>query len=98
MDKLDTEILNEIQWKFPLIAKPFDEIAKKFKISSDEISNFFAISSNGLATNGNFHCISFKISVSSLSISVNIPDLWPQLKNVTSFLESINTIHGAPEC
>ena len=39
MDKLDTEILNEIQWKFPLIAKPFDEIAKKFEISSDELKN-----------------------------------------------------------
>jgi len=37
MDKLDTEILNEIQWTFPLVAKPFDEIAKKFKISSDEV-------------------------------------------------------------
>ena len=31
MDKLDTEILNEIQWTFPLVAKPFDEIAKKFE-------------------------------------------------------------------
>jgi len=39
MDKLDTEILNEIQWKFPLVAKPFDEIAKKFEISSDEVKS-----------------------------------------------------------
>ena len=39
MDKLDTEILNEIQWKFPLIVKPFDEIAKKFEISSDEVKD-----------------------------------------------------------
>jgi len=30
-------------------------------------------------------------------MSVNIPDLWSQLKNVTGFLESINTIHDAPE-
>ena len=37
MDKLDTEILNEIQWKFPLVSKPFDIIAKKFQISSDEV-------------------------------------------------------------
>jgi len=37
MDKLDTEILNEIQWTFPLVAKPFDEMAKKFGISSDEV-------------------------------------------------------------
>ena len=37
MDKLDTEILNEIQWKFPLVAKPFDEIARKFEISPDEV-------------------------------------------------------------
>ena len=39
MDKLDTEILNEIQWKFPLSSKPFDEIAKKFQISSDEVKD-----------------------------------------------------------
>jgi len=37
MDKLDTEILNEIQWTFPLVANPFDEIAKKFEISPDEV-------------------------------------------------------------
>ena len=37
MDKLDTEILNEIQWTFPLVAKPFDEMAKKFGISSDDV-------------------------------------------------------------
>jgi len=37
MDKLDTEILNEIQWTFPLVVKPFDEIAKKFEISPDEV-------------------------------------------------------------
>jgi len=37
MDKLDTEILNEIQWTFPLVSKPFDEIAKKFEISPDEV-------------------------------------------------------------
>ena len=39
MDKLDTEILNEIQWTFPLVAKPFDEIAKKFEISPDEVKH-----------------------------------------------------------
>jgi len=37
MDKLDTEILNEIQWTFPLCVKPFDEIAKIFEISPDEV-------------------------------------------------------------
>ena len=37
MDKLDTEILNEIQWEFPLVVNPFDEMAKKFRISSNEV-------------------------------------------------------------
>ena len=37
MDTLDTEILNVIQWKFPLVARPFDVIAKKFDITSDEV-------------------------------------------------------------
>ena len=39
MDKLDTEILNEIQWEFPLVVNPFDEMAKKFKISTNEVKD-----------------------------------------------------------
>ena len=39
MDKLDTEILNEIQWTFPLVVRPFDAIATKFSISPDEVKN-----------------------------------------------------------
>jgi DNA-binding Lrp family transcriptional regulator len=30
MDELDKEILNEIQWTFPLVVRPFDAIAEKF--------------------------------------------------------------------
>ena len=37
MDALDKEILNEIQWTFPLLPQPYEEIAKKFKISDDEM-------------------------------------------------------------
>src|SRR3972149_6130521 len=37
MDTLDKEILNEIQWTFPLIPQPYVEMAKKFKISEDEL-------------------------------------------------------------
>jgi len=37
MDKLDKEILNEIQWTFPLVPKPYTEMAKKFGISDEEM-------------------------------------------------------------
>lgn len=37
MDKLDKEILNEIQWTFPLIPKPYIQIAKKFELSNDQL-------------------------------------------------------------
>lgn len=37
MDALDKEILNEIQWTFPLVRQPYMEMAKKFKISEDEL-------------------------------------------------------------
>jgi len=37
MDHIDKEILNEIQWIFPLTAMPFHEIAKKFGLSPDTI-------------------------------------------------------------
>ena len=37
MDDLDKELLNEIQWSFPLVEKPFDALAKKFDIPSETI-------------------------------------------------------------
>ncbi len=43
MDKLDKELLNEIQWTFPLVTRPFDAIAKKFdstpKIIKEHLNN-----------------------------------------------------------
>ncbi|MCH7966811.1 MAG: Lrp/AsnC family transcriptional regulator [Thaumarchaeota archaeon] len=43
MDALDKELLNEIQWTFPLVTRPFDAIAKKFnttpKIIKDHLNN-----------------------------------------------------------
>ena len=39
VDNLDKEILNEIQWTFPLVNEPFVEIAKKFSISSEELKD-----------------------------------------------------------
>ena len=35
MDEYDKELLNEIQWTFPLVSRPFDAIAEKFNTSSD---------------------------------------------------------------
>ena len=37
MDNLDKEILNEIQWTFPLIPKPYSEMSKKFGISDKDL-------------------------------------------------------------
>ena len=37
MDNLDKEILNEIQWTFPLTTKPYAEMAKKFGLSDQEM-------------------------------------------------------------
>ncbi len=35
MDDLDKELLNEIQWTFPLVTRPFDAIAKKFNTTPE---------------------------------------------------------------
>jgi DNA-binding Lrp family transcriptional regulator len=37
MDDLDREILNEIQWTFPLVSQPFHEIAKKFDVTPETV-------------------------------------------------------------
>ena len=39
MDDLDREILNEIQWTFPLVSQPYHEIAKKFNVSAGASSD-----------------------------------------------------------
>ena len=36
LDNIDKQILNDIQWSFPLTDKPFLELAKKYYISEDE--------------------------------------------------------------
>jgi siroheme decarboxylase len=37
LDNLDKEILNEIQWTFPLTSQPYHEIAKKFDVSLETV-------------------------------------------------------------
>ena len=37
IDNLDKEILNEIQWTFPLVSQPYNEIAKKFGVSPEVV-------------------------------------------------------------
>ncbi|MBI5697679.1 MAG: Lrp/AsnC family transcriptional regulator, partial [Thaumarchaeota archaeon] len=37
MDALDKEILNEIQWSFPLVQEPYKELANRFHITPDEM-------------------------------------------------------------
>ncbi len=39
MDEVDREILNEIQWTFPLTERPYHAIAEKFGLSSDDVMN-----------------------------------------------------------
>ena len=37
LDALDREILNEIQWSFPLVVEPYKVLAEKFKVSTEEM-------------------------------------------------------------
>ena len=37
LDKKDKELLNEIQWSFPLMQRPFLEISKRHKLSEEEV-------------------------------------------------------------
>ncbi|MDX1596352.1 MAG: Lrp/AsnC family transcriptional regulator [Nitrosopumilaceae archaeon] len=39
LDDFDKDLLNEIQWSFPLVSKPYHELAKKFDVSTDEIKD-----------------------------------------------------------
>jgi len=49
LDTLDREILNEIQWSFPLVKEPYNELANRFKISPDEMKKrISALKSSGV--------------------------------------------------
>jgi siroheme decarboxylase len=37
IDSLDKQLLNEIQWQFPLVDRPFLEISKRYNISEEEV-------------------------------------------------------------
>ncbi len=37
LDAVDKDLLNEIQWSFPLVPMPYHELAKKFNISPEKI-------------------------------------------------------------
>jgi siroheme decarboxylase len=37
IDKVDKELLNEIQWSFPLAVRPFLEISNRYNLSEDEV-------------------------------------------------------------
>ncbi|MBS1267558.1 MAG: putative HTH-type transcriptional regulator [Nitrosopumilus sp.] len=37
LDEMDKDLLNEIQWRFPLVSMPFHELAKKFDTSPEKI-------------------------------------------------------------
>lgn len=37
IDSLDKQLLNEIQWQFPLVDRPFLEISKRYYVSEDEV-------------------------------------------------------------
>ncbi len=37
LDKTDKKLLNEIQWSFPLVQRPFLEISKRYELSEEEV-------------------------------------------------------------
>ena len=37
LDAIDKEILNDIQWSFPLVERPFLEMANKYQLNEEEV-------------------------------------------------------------
>jgi DNA-binding Lrp family transcriptional regulator len=46
LDAVDKRLLNEIQWVFPLVDRPYLEIAKKYDISEEEVMRRIAFMKN----------------------------------------------------
>ena len=39
LDVIDKQILNDIQWSFPLVQRPFLEMANKYHLTENEVLN-----------------------------------------------------------
>ena len=37
LDNIDKQILNDIQWTFPLVERPFLELAKEYHITEEQV-------------------------------------------------------------
>src|ERR671913_2473298 len=46
LDAVDKRLLNEIQWVFPLVDRPYLEIAKRYDISEEDIMHRIALMKN----------------------------------------------------
>ncbi|MDH5463251.1 MAG: Lrp/AsnC family transcriptional regulator [Nitrosopumilus sp.] len=83
MDESDKELLNEIQWTFPLVTRPFDIIAKKFNTPPEDIKNRL----NNLKETGVLRQLSAifdtrKLGYTSSLVAMEIED--DQLENVAN--------------
>ena len=46
LDAVDKKLLNEIQWVFPLVDRPYLEIAKRYDISEEDVMRRIAFLKN----------------------------------------------------
>ena len=46
LDAVDKKLLNEIQWVFPLVDRPYLEIAKRYDISEEDVMRRIAFMKN----------------------------------------------------
>ncbi|MFZ0450500.1 MAG: AsnC family transcriptional regulator [Desulfatiglandaceae bacterium] len=90
MDKLDKDILNEIQSDFPIVSHPYQVVAERLKLPENEVlDRVKALKEKGIIRRigGNFH--SNRLNFKSTLCAAKVPE-----KKLDSFVATVNGYPG----
>ena len=90
MDRIDREILNEIQSHFPLRSRPFREVGKKLRLSEKEVlSRVSRLKSEGIIRRMGANFNSRRLGFTSTLCAAKVPN-----DKLADFIETVNRFPG----
>ncbi|HSO71202.1 MAG TPA: AsnC family transcriptional regulator [Thermodesulfobacteriota bacterium] len=90
MDRIDREILNEIQSHFPLRSRPFREVGKKLRLSEKEvILRVSRLKNEGIIRRLGANFNSRRLGFTSTLCAAKVPE-----DKLAGFIETVNRYQG----
>ncbi len=90
MDRIDREILNEIQSRFPLRSRPFREVGKKLRLSEKEVLRRVSrLKEEGIIRRIGANFNSRRLGFTSTLCAAKVPE-----NKLSDFIEAVNRYPG----